>query len=105
MLQQRTFSGDDFVREYGGKVCVMPGPNVTVAAVVWVTDEPWSRAGERMAAHLKAGITLVLLVSERHRGIDVFRDDTVPKRFEANDTLTIPDVLPGFAVPVASLFA
>ena len=35
----------------------------------------------------------------------VYRDDGQQQVLTSADELTIPDVLPGFAVPVASLFA
>jgi Uma2 family endonuclease len=36
--------------------------------------------------------------------VSVFRTNQVQETLHAADTLTLPDVLPGFTVPVARLF-
>jgi hypothetical protein len=83
----------------------MPAPGVSVAVEVWTREEPWLEAFRRMVEHLECGVTIVLFLSERHRSIYVYRDDVGPCRFEPDAALQVPDVLPGFSVPVAALFA
>ena len=104
MRQPQLLPGDVFVREHGGAVCAMPDPVVSIAIEVWTIAEPWLIAFGRMVTHLKQGVTIVLFLSERHRSIDVFRDNTAPRRFEHDAALQVPDLLPGFAVPVARFF-
>jgi Uma2 family endonuclease len=104
MSHSQLLAGDVFVREYGGKVCPMPAPDVSVVIEVWTREEPWLDAFHRMVNHLKAGVTVVLFLSERHRSAAVFRNDTAPTQFKTGETLTIPDVLPGFSVSVARFF-
>ena len=60
--------------------------------------------GEALSVCGGARVPVVLFLSERHRSTAVFRNDTAPTQFETGDTLTIPDVLPGFSVPVARFF-
>jgi len=68
---------------------------------------PTDSLNEMMAKaveYTSAGITVVLLLDPAERFAAVFRANQLPQRYEAADTLTLPDVLPGFAVPVASFF-
>lgn len=97
-------SGGDFVKRYGGRVCVMPDPAVTVAVVTRVRGERWLDAAGLMLAHLRQGVTLVVFLDEPTRTLAVFRDDTAPKQFGPETSLTIPDVLPGFSVAAGKFF-
>ncbi len=68
---------------------------------------PTDSLNEMMAKALEytdAGVTVVLLLDPEEQFAAVFRANQLPRRFEPADTLTLPDVLPGFAVPVASFF-
>ena len=51
-----------------------------------------------------AGVPLVVVLDPPTRSVGLFRADELPERFGPADTLTLPGVLPGFAVPVAALF-
>jgi Uma2 family endonuclease len=65
----------------------------------------WLDAFEAMAKHLQAGAQAVVVLDPRHGTACVYRDDEPPKVLHESDTLTLPDVLPGFSVPVAQFFA
>src|SRR5688572_1891562 len=104
MLRSQLISADAFVREYGGRVCAMPDPEVSVAIEVWTREGLWLDVFQRMVEHLQRGVTIVLFLSERHRSINVYRDDTAPCQFEYGEALEVPDLLPGFSVPVARFF-
>jgi len=54
--------------------------------------------------YIAAGVQVVLIVDIESRAVAVFRANQLPQRFEPADTLTLPDVLPGFSVQVAKLF-
>ena len=58
----------------------------------------------KMAEYLKVGVRVVVLVHEPSAGVGVYRADAAPQVFHNDDELTIPDVLPGFAVRVSRLF-
>jgi Uma2 family endonuclease len=47
----------------------------------------------------------VWIIDGRREVVHVLRREARPVVLHKDDTLTAPDVLPGFAVPVASLFA
>lgn len=55
--------------------------------------------------YIDAGVQVVVVLDPKTESASVFRSDTRHETFEKDATLTIPDVLPGFAVPVARFFA
>ena len=59
----------------------------------------------KVAMYLQAGTPLVWLVNPATRTIVVFRSETDPVTLGESDTLDGGDVLPGFRVPVAEIFA
>ena len=57
-----------------------------------------------MSEYLNAGVTVVIIADPKTESVSVYRDEGSPQIFGPNDTLTIPDVLPGFNVQVAKFF-
>lgn len=57
-----------------------------------------------MIRHLRAGEPAVLVIGPVRRTVAVYTDFDPPRTFGLADTLTLPEVLPGFAVPLAALF-
>ena len=53
---------------------------------------------------LRAGAKEVWVVSPDAQAVQVFRAGGAPRFLREHDTLTSPELLPGFAVPVADLF-
>lgn len=54
--------------------------------------------------YLEAGVRVVLIFDPDTDSVGVFRPDELPQRFHNGDEFTLPDILPGFAVPVAKFF-
>jgi Uma2 family endonuclease len=54
--------------------------------------------------YLAAGVKAVIIVDAKAESIGVFRNDELPQRFHNGDTVTLSDVLPGFAAPVKAFF-
>lgn len=67
-------------------------------------SDRWTDMIAKMLECLGAGVPVVVILDPRTESASVFRPDDRQVIFEASDTLTLPDVLPGFAVPVRSLF-
>jgi Uma2 family endonuclease len=67
-------------------------------------SETWVNVLRRIATHLKAGVKVVVILDPRSETASVYRPDVVQEVLRAADTLTVPEVLPGFAVAVATLF-
>jgi Uma2 family endonuclease len=59
----------------------------------------------KAAMYLQAGTQLVWLVNPSTRTVVVFQSETDPVLLSEGDTLDAGDVLPGFSVPVADIFA
>lgn len=54
--------------------------------------------------YIEAGVKVVVILDPDLEAAAVFRADELPQRFHNGDTLTLPDILPGFAVPVKAFF-
>src|SRR4051812_4633622 len=60
---------------------------------------------DKVDDYLKAGARLVWVVKPRRRTVTVHRPAQPPTMLRDTDTLTGDDVVPGFACPVAEVFA
>jgi len=68
-------------------------------------SDTWNEVFGKVEDYLTLGVTAVIVVDPETRTVLVLRRDQPQATFSEADTLTVPDVLPGFAVPVAHLFA
>jgi Uma2 family endonuclease len=64
----------------------------------------WPYIFGKVADYLSAGVKAVLVLDPYTKTGLVARPHSPPERLMCGDTLTIPDVLPGFSVPVARFF-
>jgi len=76
-----------------------------LAVEVLSPSDRMADAMSKITMYLQAGVRLVWLVDPATLTVIVFRQDAAPKTLEATDTLDGGDVLPGFSVPVAEIFA
>ena len=67
-------------------------------------SDRWQNVLNKVSEYLTAGIQIVVILDPTADTAYVYRDDGAPETFGPNDTLTIPDLLPGFSVPVARFF-
>jgi Uma2 family endonuclease len=58
----------------------------------------------KLSEYLLIGVRFVVLIDPGKSTVSVYHGSE-QEILSVNDTLTLPDVLPGFAVPVARLFA
>jgi Uma2 family endonuclease len=58
----------------------------------------------RIRQYLDAGVSRVLVIDPDERQVDVYAPNEPLKTLSTADTLTLPDILPGFSVRVAQLF-
>ncbi len=75
-----------------------------VAEVVSPNDDP-DEIQSKVRDWLEAGVRVVLVLYPRSRQIAVYRSLREVIILTEADTLTAPDVLPGFTCPVADIFA
>jgi Uma2 family endonuclease len=64
----------------------------------------WSDVFIKVGEYLKAGVRAVLVLDPDSVTASVYRENEFQQIFDNGDELTIPDVLPGFAVPVRRFF-
>ena len=62
-------------------------------------------AMSKITMYLQAGVQLVWLINPAFQTVSVFRPDATPTKLTLGDTLDVGDVLPGFTIPVAEIFA
>lgn len=79
-----------------------------VPELVWEVKSPSDTSNEvfeKVEVDLTLGVTAVTVVDPESRSVLVLRRGQNQQTFAEADTLTAPDVPPGFAVSVATLFA
>lgn len=74
-----------------------------LAVEVRSPSNTWSDIFGKVGEYLKAGVLVVLVLDSETGTASTYRQSG-QQVFAKTDTLTLPDVLPGFAVPVASFF-
>jgi Uma2 family endonuclease len=75
-----------------------------LVAEVRSPSETWSDVFIKVSEYLKAGVRVVLVFDVPTMTVSVCRDTELQTILHAGDELTLPDVLPGFAVRVGTLF-
>lgn len=83
---------------------VMTTPPDLVVEVLSPSDR-WPDVLDKVSEFLRSGIDEVWIVDPDKRSLDIHRADQSPVHFAKTDTLIRPDLLPGFACPVAEFFA
>lgn len=89
----------------GGPVLagLLTAPPDLCAEVVSPTND-WSEIFTKVGEYLKAGVTVVVVLDPDSLTASVYRKNEFQQIFDNGDDLTLPDVLPGFAVPVRRFF-
>lgn len=67
-------------------------------------SDRWVQVLAKVLDYLAIGATAVAVLDPKTLSVTVFRSEDRQETFAEADTLTLPDVLPGFAVPVRQLF-
>ena len=68
-------------------------------------EDKWSMLNAKVAEYLEAGVLVVCVVEPLRGCVTVYTADEAPEKLTANDVLKLPNVLPGFSVPISELFA
>jgi Uma2 family endonuclease len=84
------------------------GPLEVAPELVIEVRSPTDRTGDiqiKVGEYLNAGVGVVVVLDPAVDAAAVYRQtDDFPQRMHNGDELTLPDVLPGFAVPVRRFF-
>ena len=91
----------------GGKVPTAPVPLLVPDVVVEVMSISNTRREmqRKLGEYLSAGVRLIWYVYPEERIIDAYAGSSTARRLTVADTLDGGDVLPGFALKLAELFA
>lgn len=81
---------------------VDPAPELVVE--VRSPSNTWAQFLRKGLDYLEAGVVVVLLVDIDSATVTALRRDEIQQVFDNGDELTLPDVLPGFSVPVKRFF-
>lgn len=79
-----------------------PTPELVIE--VRSSDDRWPRIYKKVGEYLDAGVVVVCVIDPPTRSIHVSRADVSVQILAEADTLTLPDVLPGFEVAVSRIF-
>jgi Uma2 family endonuclease len=75
-----------------------------LAVEVMSPSNDWSKIFIKVGEYLQAGVLAVVVLDPESATASVYRKDELQQIFDNGDALVVPDVLPGFAVPVKKLF-
>lgn len=64
----------------------------------------WTELFGKVNDYLDAGVTVVVVLDPQSETASVYRPGATQETFAKDQTLTVEDVLPGFAVPIARFF-
>jgi len=89
-----------------GKIAQLEYYEVVPELVVEVRSpsDRWQKILKKVSEYLSAGVSVVVVIDPSSNSANVYRDEGSPQTFGPNDTLTIPDLLPGLSVPIARFF-
>lgn len=93
-----------FARMPAGEVPAGPLPAPDLVIEVRSPSDRISQLSAKASEYLDAGVTVVLVLDPDTRSAAVYRENEFPVRMHNGDELTLPDVLPGFAVTVQQFF-
>jgi len=64
-----------------------------------------SAMNNKALEYLAAGVRAVILLDPDRAAATVFREEELPQTFHNGDSLSVPEILPGFEVMLAKLFS
>jgi Uma2 family endonuclease len=67
-------------------------------------SDRWNDIFIKVGEYLRVGVRAVVVLDPKTTSATVYRDEEFQQTFHNGDSLTLPDVLPGFSVTVSSLF-
>lgn len=83
-----------------GLLAVIPDLVVEVRS----PSDTWSEIFTKLGEYLGAGVRAVIVLDAASTSASVYRPEELQQIFHNGDELTVPEVLPGFAVAVRRLF-
>lgn len=75
-----------------------------LAAEILSPNDRYPQVREKIVEYFSAGARIVMILDPRQESIAIHRSPTEQQVLSKPDTLTIPDMFPGWSVPVAKFF-
>ena len=98
-----SFVGKERIPDEGVPKGFWPGaPDLAVE--VLSPSQKTSEIDEKVREYLRAGTRAVVIVNPNGRGVTVHRPRGQSQTLAEQDTLELPDVVPGFRIKVAKIF-
>ena len=75
--------------------------------LVFEVRSPWDRWIEVIAKtteYLEAGVSVVCVVDPKDQTMSIYRADENPRILTIEDAFVLPDILPGFTIPIRKFF-
>ena len=89
--------------EIGRRDGYFPGPPDLAIEVVSPSNRRWE-IEEKIADYLEAGTKAVIVVYPRRRTVAIHRPNGNVLTLSAGDALEVPDIIPGWSMPVSQIF-
>jgi Uma2 family endonuclease len=93
-----------FAKMPPGDVPAGPLPSPELVIEVRSPSDRIPQLSAKASEYLEAGVTVVVVIDPDTQSLAVYRENEFPIRMHNGDELTLPDVLPGFAVRVSQFF-
>lgn len=81
-----------------------PVPSPELVVEVRLPTDRLKTLSDKAYEYLDAGVAVVLLLIPETQSAAIFRPDSLPVQLATDADLTLPDVLPGFSVPLRAFF-
>ncbi|KAF0247418.1 MAG: hypothetical protein FD167_3181 [bacterium] len=75
-----------------------------LAVEVVSPNDTYYEVEDKITLWLHFGTLIVIVINPRKRNVKVYRSLTDISIFDVGDTLTLPDMFPGFSYPISRLF-
>jgi len=73
-------------------------------AEVRSASDTWKKMLNKSSEYLNAGVKIVLILDPDKAAATIFRGEELPQTLHNGDSITLPDLLPGFSVTLAKVF-
>jgi Uma2 family endonuclease len=93
-----------FAKMPPGDVPAGPLPSPDLVIEVRSPSDRIAQLSAKASEYLEAGVAVVVVIDPDTQSLAVYRENEFPIRMHNGDELTLPDVLPGFAVRVSQFF-
>ncbi len=84
----------------GGLLDVVPELVVEVRSA----SDTWKKMLNKSSEYLNAGVKIVLILDPDKVAATIFRGEELPQTLHNGDSITLPDLFPGFSVTLAKVF-